>query len=114
MPGGRCSPGLTPSELSPFPWPIVFWMGFLERRRAKRVQAITDDGNALFEWALAISRGGSREKAIELFVAKVRREKVSKGAVQFAFGRTVGKHLEAFAVLYQGIGRLTETLEARD
>jgi len=89
-------------------------MGFLERRRAKRVQAITDDGNALFEWALAISRGGSREKAIELFVAKVRREKVSKGAVQFAFGRTVGKHLEAFAVLYQGIGRLIETLEARD
>ena len=79
---------------------------FLRRRRARRTQeaeAIVQGGDALRDWLVAVARDHPHEEAVDLFVEKVIRERMSVAVVLWASEALDSK---AFEVVSEGAARL--------
>jgi hypothetical protein len=80
-------------------------MNFPERRRTRDAR-MAQVGQDLESWVLHTARLHARDEGVELLVAKVRRERISRDAVETAFDETAEEHPHAFRVLKDGMAKL--------
>ena len=79
---------------------------FLGRRQALEAQA--EEGDALFEWLLAVTREFPREEALEMFLQKLMVEQMSRPTVNWALDNAVDNEAVA-SVISEGIATMDRT-----
>ena len=79
---------------------------FLGRRQALEAQA--EEGEALFEWLLLVTREFPREEALEMFLQKILMEQINRPAVNWALGYAVDNKA-AKSVISEAIATLDRT-----